>query len=411
MFSRDTWKEIFETIQKNKLRTFLTGFTVAVGIFIFVTLFGMGNGLNNTFMEFFGNDATNIFRIYPSQTTIPYGGFKAKRQIEFKNEDIDEIVKEFAPLIDYTTPQIQRNATVTYGEESDNYNTRGVAPGMQFAEKNILMRGRFINTNDLKERAKFAVIGRMVQRDLFKGENPIGEYIDIGGSAFKVIGVFQDDGGDNEERYIYIPYTTRQLIEGNNDKIDQITLAFKESIGYSGAMRFQGKLDAFIRQQKIISPKDPRGIFIENVADNLKRNQQFANVLKIIISGIAFAVIISGIIGISNIMVFVVKERTKEIGIRKAMGATPGIITRTILLESVFITTLFGFVGMIAGIIVLNFIRGDELKDNYFITDPAINSGTAIFVTILLIICGTIAAYIPARRAARIKPIVALRDE
>lgn len=411
MFSRDTWKEIFEAIRKNKLRTFLTGFTVALGILIFVTLFGMGNGLNNTFMKFFGDDATNILRLFPSQTTIPYGGYKAKRQIEFKNEDLVDINNNFAALIDYITPRISRTVLVTYKEESDNYNTRGVAPGHQFAEKTIIMKGRYINETDLAERTKYAVIGRLIERDLFNGEDPIGKYIDVGGSAFKVIGVFQDDGGDNEERYMYIPYTTRQLIEGNNDKVDQIIVAFNQSIGYAGALQFENKLDEFMRKKKVISPDDPRGIFIQNVADDLKRNQQFAGVLQIIISAIAFFVIISGVIGISNIMLFVVKERTKEIGIRKAMGATPGRITGTIMLESIFITAVFGFIGMIIGIVILNGIQGETLEENYFITKPAINTGTAVFVTVLLIFCGAIAAYVPARRAAKIKPIVALRDE
>lgn len=411
MFSRDNWKEIFQTIGKNKLRTFLTGFTVALGIFIYVALYGMGNGLNNTFMKFFGNDATNIFRVYPSQTTLPFGGYKAKRQIEFKNSDLEDISKEFAPLIDYITPQIERGVFVTFKDNSDNYTTRAVGPGMQFAEKTIMMKGRYINAKDISERAKYAVIGRMVEKDLFEGRESLGEYIDAGGSAFKVIGVFQDDGGDNEERFIYIPFTTRQLIEGNNDKLDQITLAFNEAIGYEGSIKFQNSLDAYLRKQKVISPTDPRGIRIENVTDNLKRNQQFANVLKIIVSGIAFAVIISGILGISNIMVFVVKERTKEIGIRKALGATPKTIIGTILLESIFITTLFGFVGMILGIITLNMIQSKMLEDDYFITNPTINLGTAIFVTVLLIICGALAAYVPAKRAAKIKAIVALRDE
>ncbi|MFT5735892.1 MAG: putative ABC transport system permease protein [Maribacter sp.] len=411
MFSIDTWKEILKTIQKNKLRTFLTGFTVALGIFIYVTLYGMGNGLNNTFMKFFGNDATNILRVYPSETTIPFGGYKAKRRIEFKNSDLVDISKEFAPLMQYITPQIQRSAFVTYKDKSDNYTTRGIAPGMQFAENTIMMKGRYINAKDIRDRTKYAVIGRMVEKDLFKGTESLGEYVDIGGSAFKVVGVFQDDGGDNEERFIYIPFTTRQLIEGNNDKVDQVVVAFNEAIGYSGAMKLQRNLDEFVRKKKVVSPNDPRGIRIINVADNLKQTQQFASVLQIIISGIAFAVIISGILGISNIMVFVVKERTKEIGIRKAMGATPKIIISTILLESIFITAIFGFIGMILGIITLNSIGSKVLEDDYFITNPSINLGTAIFVTILLIIAGALAAYVPAKRAAQIKPIVALNDE
>ncbi len=411
MLSRDTWKEIFETIQKNKLRTFLTGFTVALGIFIFVVLFGMGNGLNNTFTKFFGDDATNVFFVFPGRTTIPYKGYKANRRIEFENQDLDDIEKNFAMLMEYITPRISRNALVTYKEESDNYNTRAVGPAHQFAEKTIMMKGRYLNENDILQKTKYAVIGRLVERDLFKGEESIGKFIDVGGSSFKVVGVFQDDGGDNEERYIYIPFTTRQLIEKNNDKIDQIILAFRPEIGYAGAMAFQNKLEDFIRNKKFISPEDPNGLFIRNVADQLKQNQQFANVLQIIISGIAFAVIISGIIGISNIMLFVVKERTKEIGIRKALGATPKKVTNSVLFESIFITTISGFVGMLIGIWVLNSIGGKTLEDDYFITNPAINSGTAVAATILLIVCGAIAGYVPARRAAKIKPIVALRDE
>ncbi len=411
MFSRDTWKEIFETIQKNKLRTFLTGFTVALGIFIFVTLFGMGNGLNNTFAKFFGDDATNVFFVFRGRTTIPYKGYKANRQIEFENQDLVDIEDNFAMLMEYITPRISRNNLVTYKEESDNYNTRAVGPAHLFAEKTIIMKGRYINSLDVKNRTKYAVIGRLVERDLFLGENAIGKFIDIGGSNFKVIGVFQDDGGDNEERNIYIPYTTRQLIEKNTDKIDQIILAFRPEIGYAGAMAFEKKLDLFLRDKKFISPEDPNGIFIRNVADNLKQNQQFAGVLQIIISAIAFAVIISGIIGISNIMVFVVKERTKEIGIRKALGATPKKVINSILFESIFITTISGFVGMIIGVVVLAQIGGKTLEDDYFITNPYIATGTAIFATVLLIICGTIAGYIPAKRAAKIKPIVALRDE
>lgn len=411
MLSRDTWQEIFETIQKNKLRTFLTGFTVALGIFIFVVLFGMGNGLQNTFMKFFGDDATNVFFVFPGRTTIPYKGYKANREIEFVNQDLKDIEDNFAPLMEYITPRISRGGLVSYKEESDNYTTRGVGPAHQFAEKTIMMKGRYINQSDILAKTKYAVIGRLVEQDLFGDEDAMGKFIDIAGSVFKVIGVFQDDGGDNEERLIYLPFTTRQLIEKNTDEIDQIILAFKPEIGYAGAMAFEGKLDKFMRSQKVISPEDPNGLFIRNVADQLKQNQQFAGVLQIIISGIAFAVIISGIIGIGNIMLFVVKERTKELGIRKALGATPKKVTNSILLESVFITTISGFFGMIAGIVVLNSIGGKTLEDDYFITNPFINIGTAIFATILLIICGTIAGYIPARRAAKIKPIVALRDE
>ncbi|MEX0315274.1 MAG: ABC transporter permease [Allomuricauda sp.] len=409
MFNRDTWQEILLSMKKNKLRTFLAGFTVALGILIFVSLVGLTNGLRNTFEEFFSDDATNTFFIFPGRTTMPYKGYKSRRRIEFENSDLEDIKKNFAMFLDYVTPRISRSALTKYKEESNNYNTRAVGPGHQFAEKTIMMKGRYINESDIKDKTKYAVIGRLVEQDLFGTKNAIDKYIDIGGSVFKVIGVFQDDGGDNEERYIYIPYTTRQLIEKNTDKIDQIILGFKPEIGYAGAMAFQISLDKFLRDKKYISPQDPNGLFIRNVADQLKQNQQFANILAIIASVFALGTLIAGIIGISNIMVFVVKERTKEIGIRKAMGATPKAVISSILIESVFITTIFGYLGMLIGLAVLNSI-GTKLED-FFIKNPYINTTIAIIATIFLILFGALAGYIPARRAAKIKPIVALRDE
>jgi putative ABC transport system permease protein len=410
MFSRDTWREIFITLRKNKLRTFLSGFTVALGILIFITLFGMGNGLVNTFNEFFGDDATNVIYIFPGRTSIPYKGYKSNRNIEFDNSDLTDIEETFPMFVEHISPRIFRTATTTYKEESNDYTTIGVDWGQQFAEKTIIMQGRYINQKDVDERTRNAVIGRLVEVDLFNGRNAIGKYIDIGGSVFKVVGVFQDDGGDNEERQIYIPYTTRQLIEKNTDEIGQIVVQFKPELGYTGAMAFEKNLRLFFKDKKFISPDDQNGFFIRNVADNLKQNQDFAGVLQMIVSIVAFGTIIAGIIGISNIMVYVVKERTKEIGIRKAIGATPKRVIGSILLESVFITTVSGFVGMLIGIGVLKWI-GDRLKEDYFITSPYISTGVAIFATIILIFFGALAGYIPARRAARIKPIVALRNE
>ncbi|MCP4975533.1 MAG: FtsX-like permease family protein [Maribacter sp.] len=409
MFSRDNWKEIFETIQKNKLRTFLSGFTVALGILIFVSLVGLTNGLQNTFDEFFNDDSTNTFFIFPGRTSMPYKGYKSNRQIEFDNSDLADIEKNFSLFVQYVSPRIDRSGLVKYKNESNNYTTRAVSESYQFAEKTIMMKGRYLNLDDIKGKAKYAVIGRLVEQDLFNDEDAIGEYIDIAGSVFKVIGVFQDDAGDDEERRIYIPYTTRQLIEKNTDKINQIVVGFKPEIGYAGAMAFDKSLDKFLRDKKYISPDDQNGIYIRNVMDQYEQNQQFAGVLAIIGGAIAFGTILAGIIGISNIMVFVVKERTKELGIRKALGATPRAVVSSILLESTFITTISGIFGMILGMAILSSM-GEKLKD-YFITNPYINLGLAIFATILLIVCGAIAGYIPARRAARIKPIVALRDD
>ena len=409
MFNKDRWIEIFETIRKNKLRTFLSGFTVALGIFIFIILFGLGNGLKNTFQEFFLDDASNVIYLYPGKTSMPYKGFKSNREIEFENEDMEDIKENFPMFTEYVSPRITRSAIVRYKNENDSYTTRAVAPGHQFVEKTILMKGRYINQIDLDKKTKNAVIGRLVAKDLFKSEDPIGKYINLGETAFKVIGVFQDDGGDNEERFIFIPYTTRQLIEKNNDKIGQIIVTFPKEIGHVGAIAFEKSLKKYFKNKKSIDPEDPNGIFIRNPTDNLRDTQSFAIGLQIIVSFVGLGTLIAGIIGISNIMVFVVKERTKELGIRKAIGATPKSVIQMILQESVFITTISGYIGLFLGIIVLENI-GLKLEE-YFIKNPYIDLGTSIAATIILILFGAIAGYIPAKRASSIKPIVALRDE
>ena len=410
MFSRDSWQEIFETIRKNKLRTILSGFTVALGIFIFVILSGFGNGLQNTFKEFFVDDATNVLRIFPGRTSKPYKGFKAKRRIELENSDIEAIKINFPLFLEYITPRISRGASVKYNNKSDNYTTRAIAPSHQASEKTIIMEGRFINEADIKNKTKYAVIGRKVATDLFGKEDPMGKYLDVGKIAFKVIGVFKDAGGDNEESYIYIPYTTRQLIEKANDNVDQIIIAYKPSIGHSGAISLEKKLRLFLKKRKSIDPTDQSGIFIRNVADELKRNEDFAGVLEAIVIFVAIGTLIAGIIGISNIMVFVVKERTKELGIRKALGASPKSVILMILQESVFITLISGYFGLASGMLLLKNI-GTALEEDYFIKNPYVDLSTAIISTFILIIFGGIAGYIPAKRAARIKPIIALRDE
>lgn len=410
MFSRDRWQEIFDTIKKNKLRTFLSGFTVTLGILIFTVLFGMGNGLKNAFYEFFVDDATNTLFVFGGRTTEPYRGFKQGRRIQLKNDDLEDIKKDFAFYLDYITPRINRSSLVKFRGESNNYSVRGVGPAHMFNEKTIMMKGRYVNESDLQARAKTAVIGRLVERDLFgKKGNAIGEYLDIGGIAYKVVGVFQDDGGDNEERYIYIPYTTLQLVEKGNDEIDQIIIGYDLSIGYTGAMAFDRSLTKYLKDKHNVAPSDRGGIRIRNIADVVQQNMMFANVIQMVVLLVGIGTLIAGVIGISNIMVFVVKERTKELGVRKALGATPWSVIALVLQESVFITTIAGYIGLVIGIFILR-LMGDSLED-YFIVNPSVGMGTLIVATVILIFFGALAGYIPARRAARIKPIVALRDE
>lgn len=409
MFSRDQWQEIFETIRKNKLRTILSGFTVALGIFIFIILFGFGNGLKNSFEQFFLDDATNTLWLYPGVTSKAYRGFKDNRRIEFENSDLIDIEENFTFFLENITPRINRRETLSYRGQSNSYNIRAIGPAHQYVEKTIIMKGRFINQKDVDERTKNITIGRLVAQDIFKKEDPIGKYIEMGESAFKVVGVFQDKSGDREERLVYLPYTTRQLMEKNNDKIDQIIVSFNPDLGYIGALAFEKQLGDFFKSKKVIDPSDKSGLYIRNTTERVRQNQQFASVLQIIVAFVGIGTLIAGIIGISNIMVFVVKERTKELGVRKALGATPISVVGMILNESIFITTSSGIFGLLLGVFILS--RLEDQLEQYFILDPYVDSLTALIATFLLIFFGAIAGYIPAKRAASIKPIVALRDE
>nr|AOE08917.1 ABC transporter, ATP-binding protein [uncultured bacterium] len=409
MFSRDRWFEIFDSIKKNKLRTFLSGFTVALGILIFVVLFGFGNGLDNTFEKFFKDDALNTMFIVPTRTSKPFMGYEANRRIEFVNEDLEDISKRFEIYIDGLSPRISESGDIGYKLKSNNYSIRGVAPSHSKNEMTIMMKGRYINGMDVQNKERNVVLGRLVAQDLFGDEEPIGKFVSGSGRSWKVIGVFQDDGGDNEERIVYVPYTTLQSIKKNTDDIGRIIISYKPEIGYGGAVAFEDQIKKYLKQKKFIDPKDPRGIFIRSAAKDLKENDQFKSALSSIILFVGIGTLLAGIIGISNIMVFVVKERTKELGIRKAIGATPRSIIGMILQEAIFITTISGYIGLFVGVGILKLV-GNTLEEDYYITDPYVDLNTAITATIILIGFGAFAGYLPAKRAAEIKPIEAMRD-
>lgn len=410
MFNIERWKEIIQSIQKNKLRTALSGMTVSLGILIFIILFGLGEGLKNSYSDLFLNEANNVIFIYPGKTTKPYGGFRTNRRIELKNEDILAVKEEFSNSLEYINPRLNASEPIKYKLESFQFTIDAVAPSNQLIEKHVLMKGRYINEKDIEDFNKVVVIGRLVARDIFKDEDPIGKFLNLGSRAFKVVGVFQDTSGDTEENKLIIPYTTRQQILKGSDVIGTLALTFDQSIGGSGAIKLSDDIKSFLKKRKSVDPSDPSGIRVRNVADELNRSMQFANVLQIIVTFVGIGTLIAGIIGISNIMVFIVKERTKELGIRKALGAQPDEIIKMILTESIFITGLSGILGMIIGILILNSLDTSALQD-YFITRAGVDFSIAFGATVVLIIFGIIAGYLPAKRAAQIKPIVALRDE
>jgi putative ABC transport system permease protein len=410
MFDIDRWREIFQSMGKNKLRTILSGFTITFAILLFTILLGMGNGLKNTFAGFFSKDAENAMFIQPNRTTKAYRGFQSGRQIEFTNEDVQYVAKNYGDKI---TSLIRRNRThvdFKYKNQRDDYELIAVDPGIQFIEKATPFKGRFINKLDIKKKAKVIAIGRMTERDLFpKGISAVGKYIDVGGLAYKVVGVFTDPGGDNEERLNYMPITTFQNIYGNNEKVHQINLLYNPKLSTAEAIAFGNRMLRDLKDKHNVDPNDQRAIRNTNRAEGVQATGQVSGALDIIVILISIGTLIAGIVGISNIMVYIVKERTKELGIRKALGAKPSSIIRMIMFESLFITTIAGYLGLLIGTGVVKWM-GPTLAE-YFIKDPSVDTGIVIMATILLMISGIIAGYLPAKRAAKIKPIIALRDE
>lgn len=408
MFDLDLWREIFQSINKNRTRSLLSGFTVAFAILLFTILFGLANGLNNTFTEAFVDDATNSIFIRSGLTTKAHKGLQAGRRIQFKNEDYDYIKEEFDDKVQYITSRIYRNVNASFRNEQNNYTVRAVHPDHQYLEKTKINEGRFINQLDLDNKTKVVVIGRLVDEDLFLKTTALGKYINLSGLQYKVIGVFSDDGGDNEERLIYMPITTAQQVYGNNDYVDQINLTYNPIMDYNQALAFSSLLTKKLKDRFNVAKSDQRAVRVHNLASQSQGIETMTSGLGVIILVIGFGTLIAGIVGVSNIMIFIVKERTKEIGIRKALGAQPKAIVSIILLESVLITSLAGYVGLLAGMGLLEFISPS--LEEYFIKDPSVSTSLVVGATITLIVAGAIAGYLPAKKASRIKPIVALRD-
>ncbi|WP_299891400.1 ABC transporter permease [uncultured Lacinutrix sp.] len=409
MFDRDLWREIFQSINMNRTRSLLSGFTVAFAILLFAILFGVANGLQNTFAEAFVDDASNSIFIRAGRTTKASNGLQAGRRIQFKNKDYDYIKEEFGDKVQYITSRLYRNVNASFRNEKNSYTVRACHPDHQYLENTKVTYGRFLNQSDMENKTKVVVIGRLVEEDLFIKTTPVGKYINLSGIQYKVVGVFEDDGGDNEERLIYMPLTTAQQVYGNNDYVDQINLTYNPNLKFDQALDFSNLITEKLKDRFSVASSDQRAIRVRNLANEAQAINQMTTGLGIIILVIGFGTLIAGVVGISNIMIFIVKERTKEIGIRKALGASPKSIVSIILIESILITLIAGFVGLFIGMGVVE-LAGPSLE-KYFIKDAGVSTSTIIGATFTLIVAGGIAGYLPAKKASRIKPIVALRDD
>jgi putative ABC transport system permease protein len=410
MFDLDRWREIFQSINKNRLRSIMSGFTVAFAILLFTLLFGVASGLGNFFKTAFGDDAQNMMVVRVWKTTKPYKGLQTGRRIQLKNRDYNFVADEYSNNIQFQTARINNNFSIKYKNKADNYSIRAVHPDHQFLEKTIIEEGRYLNERDLKSKSKVIVIGRLIKKDLFGEKNALGKRVNVNGSSFLIIGIFSDEGGDNEERMAYMPVTTAQMMYGNNDYINQINLGYNPALSTDAAIAFGEKVERDMRKKLNIHPDDQSALSVRNMAEANKFFGIIMFALYLIIAFIGSGTLVAGIIGISNIMIFVIKERTKELGIRKALGAKPSAIIGMVVQESVLITAIAGYAGLSLGTYILNLI-GNSLEEKYFIKDPSVSPGIVIGATIILILSGLIAGYVPAKRAAKIKPIEALRAD
>ncbi len=406
MFDLDRWQEIFSSIRSNMLRTVLSGFTVALGLYIFIVLFGIGTGLKNAFNDGF-RSAQNLISISSGRTSLAYAGLQADRLISFNNDDLEAVTTENKKNIEYSSPIYSTFWTVKYGKESGSYGINGAGEEEIYIKNRTVLDGRYLSPADIKENRNVAVIGKMVHRDLIKNGNPIGKELDINGTIFKVIGVFSDNQGDWAERSISIPITTMQQLKKSSDTISEISLTYNMELSPDEAIQFGEELKNQLQERKKVSPEDEQAIWVFNNAENTKNGTMFLSVIIIIVGFIGIGTLVAGIIGISNIMVYIVKERTLEIGIRKAIGARPISIVVLILQESIVITVLSGIIGVVLGVLSLRLI-GNNLRE-YFILDPNVGWGAIFSAFVCLVISGAVAGFVPAYRASKIKPIEALR--
>lgn len=410
MIDFDLFQELYQSISKNKLRTILAGFTVAFAILLFTLLFGIGNGLMNTFKKNFHSDAQNSIYISTSRSAQPYRGLQMGRKIQLKNDDFDFILKEFEDEIQYISPRIEKaNLLTIYKNKQNRYTIRAIYPDFQYLENCIVSEGRFINWSDINNRSKSAVIGNMVAKDLFTNHSPLEQPINIDGIVYTIVGVFTDEGGDNDERFIYTSFSTIQKLYGNNDNLSNIALTYNPKLSVKSAVEFGINIEEKLKDKHSVAPTDQGAIRIRNFADDNSKIEMMHLVLNFIIFFIGAGTLIAGVIGISNIMIYNVKERTKELGIRKALGATPFAILKMIMVEAVILTTVSGYIGLVLGAIILN--SAQPILEKYYIVNPSIDISVVIYSTIVLILSGVFAGFIPAQRAAKIKPIIAINDK
>lgn len=417
----DRWQEIMIVLKKNKLRTFFTAFGVFWGIFLLVIMMGSGNGLRNATYAGFGDMATNSFFMWTQRTTIPYKGFPRGRFFNFRNSDT-EAIREQVPEADLIAPKLQAwgfrggGNNVVRGERSGAFDIMGDVPDFFKINPMDLVYGRFINQTDIDETRKVIVIGNRVYQEMFEaGENPLGEYLRIQGVYFKVVGVIRSKmsghGAERDEGAVYMPFNTLQKTYNLGDRVGWYSITAKE--GYS-ASEVEKKVKDLMKKRHHIHPDDDRAVGSWNMEKEFNKFNNLFMGINILVWIVGTGTLFAGVVGVSNIMLIVVKERTKEIGIQRAIGATPANIMSQVIIEAVFLTTLAGYIGLVFGVAIIEMVNraiGNNQGGDMMFQNPEIDFNMALTALGILIISGIFAGMIPARRAVRIKPIDALREE
>lgn len=421
-FDPDLWQEIFQTLKKNKLRTFMTAFGVFWGIFMLMIMLGSGKGLENGVTGGMGNFATNSVFIWGQRTTMPYKGLPRGRSVDFRNDDIAAIRQNIKD-IKYLAPKIQGwssgdgSNNVVRNDKTGAFSILGEYPEWNLIDPMEILEGRFINQKDIDERRKVAVIGTRVREMLFEDdENPVGDYIRIQGVYFQVVGVFKPlntniNFGGEKEQSIYMPFTTLQKTYNYGDFVGWFSVTSRDDVP---ASKIEGEIIELLAKRHSVHPDDKEALGHFNLEEEFNQMTGLFAGISGLIWVVGIGTLLAGVIGISNIMLVIVKERTREIGIQRAIGATPGYIMGQIIIESIILTSLAGYLGLVAGVALVEGINYALITfgvENEMFKNPEIDFNIAITALIILIVSGAFAGLIPANRAVSIRPIDALRDE
>ena len=423
---RDLLQEIWESLRRNKVRTCLTGLAVAWGIFMLIVLVGAGNGLLNAFLSDTGNGfASNTMLVGGGRTSKPYDGFKQGRRISIKDKDMDILRDpQFSDKVDLISTSLSKSGyTMTYGRRYfTNVMLTGTYPSDAEMNRVKMLAGRFINQKDITDKRKVIIITHLHAKNFLTGgtdyERLLGQSVKVGNLSFTIIGVRHGEE-NTDDRELYVPYSTIKSIFGLSDDVDGVTFSFHGLTTEAESDAFEKEVRTAFNAAHRAAPDDNSAVWIWNRFSQYLQTEKAKSLLITALWIIGLFTLISGVVGVSNIMLITVKERTHEFGIRKALGACPGSILKLIVTESVLITAFFGYIGMLLGMIACEIldatvgqskvvIFGESMK---MLDNPTVGLGTAIGATVVLIVAGTLAGIFPARQAASVKPIEALRAD